>query len=180
MKITISFFTIFLFYTHTAISQNTEIVEILDTNLFMTEDSILIKMANIKVPSKYDTVSSRENLVKNILEFNRIHLKKESVRLISARGSCAGDGVQPVHLFKIYPLSEQNINSRFLENGYASYEQCDTLFTQAYSNARQYAVDKKLGIYKKHLGTVYQSKFLLKLGLKLLGGIAGSGFHFLK
>jgi hypothetical protein len=136
-----------IFYTG-LLAQDVKITEILDANLFRTEDSLLIRMVNLNVPSITDEDSSRRALAHKIIEYADLHLHKRSARfIISPKKSCQENSVQSGHLFRKYPLSYSNMNEKYLEAGYAVYLACDTLFMDDYRMASEKAIKKKAGVW---------------------------------
>jgi len=128
--------------------KDVKIIEILDANLFKTEDSVLIRMSNLKVPSLSDPDSARRDLAKKIIKYADLHLLDRTSRfIVSPKKSCSEKSIQSGHLFRKYPLSETNINEAFLEKGYAVYLPCDTLFMDDYSQASEKAITKKKGFW---------------------------------
>jgi len=131
-------------------AQDTKVIEILDTNLFLTKDSVKIKMANLDVPSQNDPDSSRQILAQRIMKYNHINLLNESVRIEKTTlKQDEQSQVKSIHLFKKFPLEDLNINKEFIEKGYGVYIPGDTLFMEEYLRAAEYAVKNKEGIWKR-------------------------------
>ncbi|MCB0283140.1 MAG: hypothetical protein KDF60_11220 [Calditrichaeota bacterium] len=144
----ICFPILIVFLIHYVQAQDIRIEEIMDANLFLTEDSMLISMANLNVPSIYDADSVRKDLAKKIMEYACLHLRHYSCRFIPSAQKCNVNTGQSGHLFRKYPLSDLNMNAQYLEKGYAVYLPCDTLFMQEYSSSSQNAIENRLGIWK--------------------------------
>ncbi|KAA3610477.1 MAG: hypothetical protein D8M58_05300 [Calditrichaeota bacterium] len=145
----IVFFFLWIGFTNLfAQEREVKIIEVLDANLFLTEDSLQIKMVNLNVPSINDLDSARSELAANIIKFARIQLEKRTSGFIpSYKNSCSDNSIQCGHLFRKYPLGDRNINTTYLENGYAVYLPCDTLFMDEYREASERAIKNKKGTW---------------------------------
>lgn len=142
-------FLILFLLANPAQTQTFEIIEILDSNLFKTEDSMLISMVNLETPSLSDDDSSRQALAELAVKYARINLLNHKCRFeAAAKSSCSETDIQKGHLYRSYPLSEDLINLRYIENGYALYVPCDTMFMAEYGKAAIDAIDSKRGIFK--------------------------------
>lgn len=139
---------LFLLLVQLVNAQNIRIQEIIDANLFLTEDSMLVSMANLNVPSIHDADTVRKDLAKKIMDYARLHLRGYSCRFIPSAQKCRVNAGQSGHLFRKYPLSDLNMNAQYLEKGYAVYLPCDTLFMQEYSSSSQKAIENRLGLWE--------------------------------
>ncbi len=125
-----------------------KIVEILDANLFKTEDSLLIRMVNLRVPSISDQDSIKSEQAIKIIKFAELHLLNRTSRfIISPKKKCSENPIQSGHLFRKYPLANTNINEKYIEKGYAFYLPCDTMFMDVYSMVAERALEKKAGLW---------------------------------
>jgi endonuclease YncB( thermonuclease family) len=125
-----------------------KIVKILDANLFQTEDSLQVQMADMRVPSIHSGDSTQIEMAKKAIEFANIHLLNLTSRFVaSPKNKCSEDGIISGHLFRKYPLEDTNINAKYLEQGFAVYLPCDTLFMEEYRTASEKAMDRRKGFW---------------------------------
>jgi len=143
---------IYLLFLATLLSaQELKIIEVLDANLFRIADSTLISLANLDAPSINDSDSTRVELAQNIVKYAKLMFKGYSIRFERSPDKCSSGEIIKGHIFRIYPLSENNINAAYLQNGYAVYLPCDTLYMETYTKNAKMGMDKKKGIWKTHL-----------------------------
>ncbi len=142
-------FLFLIFFTGLfAQERDLKIVEILDANLFRTEDSLLIRMVNLRVPSVSDQDSVKSEQAIKIIKFAELHLLNRTSRfIISPKNKCSENPIQSGHLFRKYPLANTNINEKYIEKGYAFYLPCDTMFMDVYSMVAERALEKKAGLW---------------------------------
>lgn len=125
-----------------------KIVKILDSNLFKTDDSLLISMVDLEVPPLTDQDSSRSDLAKNAVILAKLQLLNQKLRFEkTSRNSCSEKSIIKGHLFRLYPFNEVNINEMFLEKGFAVYSPCDTLYMDKYREANLSAMHNRKGIW---------------------------------
>jgi len=129
-------------------AQEIRIAEIVDANLFLTNDSVFVSMADMEVPSIHDTDSARVELAENIVSFAKKEFKGYSIRFEKSAEKCNEGKIAKGHFFKIYPLSEVNINTKYLEYGYGAYLPCDTLHLTEYSKSAKKAMEDSKGVWR--------------------------------
>lgn len=144
--------TLFILFLSTLLSaQETRIIEVLDANLFRTEDSTLISMVNLDVPSINDPDSLRAALAKNIVTFAKHEFRMFNVRFEKTVRKCSQQEITYGHIFKIFTFSDKNMNATYLKNGYAVYLPCDTSYMELYTDSAKKGMETKKGIWKTHL-----------------------------
>ncbi len=127
-----------------------KIMEVRDANLFFTEDSQYISLANIHTPSIEDKDSLKRARAREIIKFARKQLPAWPMRFApSPQANCGRDSVTAGHLYKIYPLSQLYINALFLEKGLGFYLPCDTLHKGILFAAAQKAIENRRGVWKE-------------------------------
>jgi len=141
------------FLTLTILSaQEISIAEIIDANLFRTEDSTLISMVDLEVPSIKDEDSSRIYIAEKAIKLAKINLLQKNIRFEATyKNSCNGNDIRQGHLFRIYPLSEQSINRLYLEKGYAVYVPCDTSYMNIYREAGISSMKSNRGVWGQYM-----------------------------
>ena len=133
-------------------AQEIDIVEIIDANLFRTEDSTLISMVDLEVPSIKDEDSSRITIAEKAIKLAKINLLSKNLRFEETyKKSCSGNDARQGHLFRIYPLSEQSINQLYLEKGYAVYVPCDTSYLDIYREAGISSMNSNRGVWGQYI-----------------------------
>ncbi len=126
------------------------ITDVRDANLFFTEDSQYIALANIHAPSIQDKDSLKKARAREIIKFAEGQLRAWPMRFVpSPRADCRRDSVTVGHLYKIYPLSQLYINALFLEKGLGFYLPCDTLHKGILFAAAQKAIEDRRGVWKE-------------------------------
>ena len=127
-----------------------KIIEVRDANLFFTEDSQLISLANVHSPSLQDSDSLKKALADKFIKFSREQLLSWPMQFIPSPGrDCGADSVISGHLYKEFPLSRQYINALYLERGMGFYLPCDTLHRGILFAATQKGIEKRLGVWQQ-------------------------------
>ncbi len=134
-------------------TKEVNIIKILDSNLFLTKDSILIKLSYIDAPKMH----SKDSIVaKKIINYASRCFLNKSLHLSVVKTI---DDTFYVELFKKYPLNKKLLNTDYLENGYGSYTESDkSRFSSEYENAEKEAKREKRGIWNsdKMPPTIYK------------------------
>jgi hypothetical protein len=140
--------TVLLLINASLFSQTMKIEEFLDTNVFLTTDSMRIGMANLEVPSIHDPDTARAELAQKILEYTKKELKNFTIRFEKSNNSCGKESISLGHLYKTFIFSEKNINAEYLKKGYAYYLPCDTINFKEYSFSAREALNNNRGLWQ--------------------------------
>lgn len=139
-----------ILYSGLIFAQKTKIVKIYDTNLFQGKNGELLRLANIEVPSLYGTDSMQQYVAQSAMKFAELNLLNRLCHYEVSTNQVDHDIVY-VHLFRKYPLQNQNINKEYLQQGYGKYIQNqDSSYHQDYQKAEQKARERGKGVWYPH------------------------------
>ena len=139
---------LFLFFSSLLFSQelsDIRIVKILDSNLFLSENKKLVKLADVKSPSLF---SEDSLLAKRIMRYSRNNLLGKELVFQKAASGSSTDTLK-IYLFKEYTLHTFNFNLEFLRQGYGNYEKSkSSAINPEYLQAESEAKEKNRGIWE--------------------------------
>ncbi len=129
--------------------QKVKIIRIYDNNWFETQNGLVLRLANVSLPSLGDSDSLHHWVAQKIQEYARTHLLGAEC-LIDVDSSFLKVGAPlQVHLFKKFPLQKMNVNKFFLEKGYGWYVPvAKAPYDKEYAAAERRAKRWKLGIWR--------------------------------
>jgi len=138
-----------IFFTVTLFSQNKKIIKVIDSNLYMLEDSTLIKLAGIDVPSRNQTDEYLEELATDIYFYAYDNFSNRPLEIIYAGEDEQYPGTKLVILNKIFLLSKMNYNSYFLERGFGRFiKNSNSINDSTYLAAETTAKENYFGVWK--------------------------------
>lgn len=115
------FISVFLLLPVFLVSQELEdvkIIEIVDANLFLLEDDRLIRMANLLVPS----ISSADSFfAKKVIKYFKKNLYIQSYHCMVLNSNASTDTLDVI-LYLSFPLENICYNEKYLERGFARYQ----------------------------------------------------------
>ncbi len=152
-------FLVLLFSPSLAKFQKVKIVRIYDNNWFETQNGLVLRLANVALPTLSDADSLHRWVAGKIQEYARTHLLGTEC-LIDVDSSLLKVGAPlQVHLFKSYPLQKMNVNKFFLEKGYGWYVPvAKAPYDKEYAAAERRAKRWKLGIWRTDFVFVITSR----------------------
>lgn len=144
---------ILLSIQHFAFSQEyktIEIVNIIDTNLFLSKNGQFVKLANVEtVPISADD----SNLSKKIFKYAEKMLKNQPLKYIETQQKFPGDTLF-VHLYQRFFVPNKCFNIKYLKEGFGKYANTgDGNDIETYVAAEQYARSRNRGIWENQLVT---------------------------
>jgi len=121
------------------------IVKILDSNLFLSEDSLFIKLAEIKSPSLF---SKDSVIAKRIVKYANNNILKFSLSYLPINQKTTNDTLS-IYLFREYDLSTTCFNERYLEEGFGKYQRSRNLpINREYIEAEEEAQEDEVSIWE--------------------------------
>ena len=102
-------------------AQNKKIIKIIDSNLYMLEDSTYIKLAGIDVPSKDNPNKYLNEIADEVYEYAYNNFLQRPLEILYAGE--AGDyfNSKLVLINRIFLLSKMNYNKHFVERGFGKF-----------------------------------------------------------
>lgn len=149
MKHSLKLIILFILLTSTIFSQNKKIVKVIDSNLYMLEDSTLIKLAGVDVPSRNQTDEYLKELATDIYFYAYDNFLNRPLEIIYAGEDEQYPGTKLVLINKFFLLSKMNYNSYFLERGFGKFiKNTDSINVSIYISAEANAKENFSGIWK--------------------------------
>lgn len=149
MKTFLIFISAFIFLTINLPAQNKKIIKIIDSNLYMLEDSTLIKLAGVDAPSRNQTDEYLKELATDIYFYAYDNFLNRPLEIIYAGENEQYPGTKLVLLNKMFLLSKMNYNEYFLERGFGRFiNNSNFINDSTYLSAETTAKENYMGIWK--------------------------------
>ncbi len=130
-------------------SQRVMIKKVLDSNLFMLEDSTIVKLAGIDAPQINSYYPELAAIADKFISYSKIQLQNQWVSIEFTGDSLAGNRIKVAYITKKYAFSSVDFTERFLENGFGKFiNNVDEERKQKYLNAETQARNGREGIWK--------------------------------
>ena len=153
-----AFFTL-IFLTSNLSAQNNRIIKIIDSNLFMLEDSTLIQLAGIDAPSKNHPDELLREVAEEINEYASTNFLNHPLEILYAGESYINYNAKLVFINKNFLFSKKNINTYFLERGFGKFiDNSIDIDYNLYKISEQNAKEKNKGIW--NIKNIEQERFL--------------------
>ena len=141
----------FLLYPALLFSQDrpkTKIVEILDSNLFLTEEGQLLKLANVECPSIH---SKNARFAGMVVLYAKEKILNHSLYYEKEKNSERNDTLS-IHLFEKYMLTTVCFNKEYLRYGFGKFIQTsDSTYAKIYLKAEQEAKISGKGLWETNI-----------------------------
>ena len=122
-----------------------KIVEIVDCNLFRTNDGAMIKLANIESPSISGNDSIKPSIKRKILKYAKTNMINFRLYMEIVDST---QEIYKAHLFRKDGLSMLSFNEQYLKMGYGAYiEYPISTYSNRYAECADAAIKKRIGIY---------------------------------
>ncbi len=134
-------------FTFTLYSQTVKIIEVIDANLFKLQDGRLVKLAGIDCPQLSHPSIYFQSMAKDAVDYSRTELLDRMV-LVEPVSKPNDKDYEFVIMYKKYLLSQSNINSKFLMNGFGKfYDNVNLATKQELLDSESDAIKNKRGIW---------------------------------
>ena len=156
MKFILLFF-ILIFSTNLLSAQSKKIIKIIDSNLFLLEDSTFIKLAGIDIPSRYNQNEQLKEIADEVYNYAQSNLLNRSLEIIVTGNKKDNPNFKLVIINKNFLLSKMNVNQYFLERGFGKFSNnSDSVNEVAFVQSEKIALENKYGIWKLGLEVLNQ------------------------
>ena len=122
------------------------IVKIIDTNLFLSEEGQLIKLAEVQSPNLF---SDDSVIAKKIIKYATNYILNSNLSYLQVYPKLQNDTLF-IHLFREYDLSTTCFNEEYLKLGFGIYKKMDKLpLNEYFLEAEDDARFDEVGIWQK-------------------------------
>ncbi|MFC1725453.1 hypothetical protein ACFL4T_07480 [candidate division KSB1 bacterium] len=128
--------------------QKTKIAKILDSNLFLSSEGQLIKLANVESPS---ILSENSRFARRVLLYAKEKILNHSLYYEAKKNNERTDTLN-VHLFEKFMLTTVCFNKEYLRYGYGKFiSSADSTYSVIYMEAEKDAKESGNGLWKSNI-----------------------------
>ena len=130
-------------------AQNKRIVKIIDSNLYMLDDSTFVKLAGIEIPTTRHANKQVKKIADEVFEYTNNNFVNRPLEILYAGESEDKFNSKLVIINKIFLLSQMNYNSYFIERGFGRFvRNSDKINDSLFVAVEKSAKENNLGVYR--------------------------------
>ncbi len=131
----------------TLYAQTERIIEVIDANLFKLQGGRLVKLAGVDCPQLSHPSNYFQSMAKKAVDYSKTELLDRMV-VVESVSKSIGKDYEFVIMYKKYLLSQSNINSKFLINGFGKfYDNVNLPIKHELLDSESEAIKNKRGIW---------------------------------